>query len=195
MWIFHSFLTVENFKRKIINNGFLQIFIVQRFAPRSSFCWYWIRKGVSKFHSFFLLEWKKKKSKKFISFHCFFFFIYSEKEKDPVLQQAGKQAAIASINVFNDVMDGKNVTDALLDRYVRLCSIESCTLLTSWFFPILVESKLWPKLMVPFQNMEKASWKRLRNTKKANQLKKLPLACKYLDTTQTCITFTKYWFQ
>lgn len=31
--------------------------------------------------------------------------------------QAGKQAAIAGINVFNDVMEGKNVTDALLDRY------------------------------------------------------------------------------
>lgn len=51
----------------------------------------------------------------------FFSDFFVNSEKDPVLKQAGKQAAIAGINVFNDVMDGRNLTDALLDRYA--CSI------------------------------------------------------------------------
>lgn len=101
------FLTVQNW---IENNGLLPIFLVQRFAPfGSSFCQTRIRScwNVSIEHVFVTRE------KNSSSFHI---CDSSEKEKDPVLTQAGKQAAIASINVFNDVMDGKNVTDALLDR-------------------------------------------------------------------------------
>lgn len=112
---FASFILSRQFKTKveknINNNGFLQIFLVQRFAPRSSFCRYWSRK-TSVSTSFVFA--KKNRRIPFIS--LIYFSIHSE--KDPILAQAGKQAAIASINVFNDVMDGKNVTDALLDRYV-----------------------------------------------------------------------------
>lgn len=68
---------------------------------------------------------KKYFWKIFIKIGNFFSLFILHSETDAAVNQARKQAAIAGINVFNDVMEGRNVTDALLDRYNCLHKIQS----------------------------------------------------------------------
>lgn len=52
----------------------------------------------------------------FKQFLLHFFFVLLHRSQDPIHIEVGKQAAAASIKVLNDLLDGKDLQNSLLDR-------------------------------------------------------------------------------